>query len=211
MEAELHRPVLLLEGANILTELLINLADHPVQPVLDICIGQFNLLVHLNGFIVELLRGLDLDMKLMDLGVGGASSFNLDIWLLVLHLQLVELFCHLLVLMPQHVQLLLVVADGLKKLRVSGLPCEELLHDLLNIGETRLRSNLLEGLLNLCCSRHLFVHLGLEEGAPELLSKEVLVHLKLVRVLVIICSLIPDLLLPCIALDSSFKSSLLVI
>ena len=211
MEAELHRPVLLLECANILTKLLINLADHPVQPVLYICIGQFNLLVHFDGFIVELLRSLDLDMKLMDLGIGGASSFNLDIWLLVLHLQLVELFCHLLVLMPQHVQLLLVVADGLKKLRVRGLPCEELLHDLLNIGETRLRSNLLESLLNLSSACHFLLHLVLKESAPEFLSQEVLVHLQLIRVLVVICSLVTDLLLASVSLDTPLQGSFLII
>ena len=61
--------------------------------------------------------------------------------------------------MSQHVQLLLVVADGLEQLRVGRLAREELLHDLLNIREASLRSDLLERLLNFSRSRHLFVHL----------------------------------------------------
>ena len=150
-------------------------------------------------------------MELMDLGVGRSTAFNLNVRLLVLHLQLVELLCHLLVLVPQRVQLLLVVADCLEQLRVRGLTREELLHDLLDVGEARLRPDLLEGLLDFGRPRHLFVHLGLKEGAPKLLRQEILVHLQLVRILVVICSLISDLLLASVALDSSFKSGLLVI
>ena len=211
LEAELHRPVLVIEGADVLAKLLVNLADHPVEPVLHICVSQLNLLIHLDGLVVELLRSLDLNVELMDLGVGRSTALNLNIWLLVLHLQLVQLFGDLLVLMSQHVQFLLIVADGLEQLRVGRLAREKLLHDLLNIREASLRSDLLEGLLNFSCSCHLLVHLRLEEGAPELLRKEVLIHLQLVRVLVVIGSLISDLLLPSVALDTSLKSGLLVI
>ena len=61
--------------------------------------------------------------------------------------------------MSQHVKLLLVVADGLEELRVGRLAREELLHDLLNIREASLRSDLLESLLDFGRPRHLFVHL----------------------------------------------------
>ena len=159
LEAELHRPVLFIEGADVLAKLLVNLADHPVEPVLHICVGQLNLLIHLDGLVVELLRSLDLNVELMDLGVGRSTALNLNIWLLVLHLQLVQLLGDLLVLMSQHVQLLLIVADGLEQLRVGRLAREKLLHDLLNIREASLRSDLLEGLLDFSCSCHLLVHL----------------------------------------------------
>ena len=48
-------------------------------------------------------------------------------------------------------------------------------------------------------------------GTPELLSEQVLLHLQFVRILVVISSLISDLLLACVTLDSSLKSGLLVI
>ena len=159
LEAEVHALLALLERSNVLLKLLVDLSDDSVEPIFDVCVRQINLFRHLNGLVVELLRGLNLNVQLMDFRVGAPTTLNLNVRLLVLHLQLVELLGHLLVLVPQDVQLLLVVAHGLEQLRVGCLPREELLYDLLNIGETRLRSNLLEGLLNLCCSRHLFVHL----------------------------------------------------
>ena len=58
----------------------------------------------------------------------------------------------------------------MQQLRVSGLTSEELLDDLLYIGETGLRTDHLEGLFNLGRPRHLLVHLALKEGAPELLG-----------------------------------------
>lgn len=190
---------------------MVNLADNSVEPVFDIGISEIDLFVHLDGLVVELLRGLNLDMELMNLGVRGATTFDFNVWLLVLHLKLVKLFSDLLVLMSQHVQLLLVVADSLQQLRVCGFSREEFLNDLLHIRETCLSANLLESLLDLCGSGHLFVHLGLEEGAPELLCEEVLVHLELVGVLVVIGSLVTDLLLSSVSLDTSLERSLLVI
>ena len=62
LEAELHRPILFLEGANVFAELLVDLANHTIQPVLDISVGQLDLLAHLDSLVVELLCGLDLDM-----------------------------------------------------------------------------------------------------------------------------------------------------
>jgi hypothetical protein len=82
--------------------------------------------------------------------------------------------------MTKTVKFLLVIADGLKQLRVSGLSCVELGDDHLDVRETSLSSNLLEGLFDLGGSSHLLIHLGLQKGAPELLSKEIFVHLELV-------------------------------
>ena len=180
MEPKFHRSVLLLKRPNVLPELLVDLADHPVQPVLHIGVGEFDLFAHLDRLVVEFLRGLDLDVELVDLRVGGAATLNLDVGLLVLHLQLVQFFRHLLVLVPQHVQLLLIIRHSLKQLTVGRLPREELLNDLLHIGEASLRSDLLESLLNLRSTGHLFVHFRLQKSAPELLCEEILIHFELI-------------------------------
>ena len=83
--------------------------------------------------------------------------------------------------------------------------------DLLNVREASLCVDLLESLLDFSVSRHLFLHLSFEECAPKLLRQEVLVHLQLIRIFVVICSLVSDLLLSSVALDASFEGSLLVI
>ena len=70
---------------------------------------------------------------------------------------------------------------------------------------------MLEGLFNLCSAGHLFVHLRLEEGAPELLSKEVLIHLQLIAIFVVISGLITDLLLTQITLHTPLECSLLIV
>ena len=180
MEPKFHRSVLLLKRPNVLPELLVDLADHPVQPVLHIGVREFDLFAHLDRLVVEFLGGLDLNVELVDLRVGGAATLNLDVGLLVLHLQLVQFLRHLLVLMPQHVQLLLIIRHSLKQLTVGGLPREELLNDLLHIGEASLRSDLLESLLDLRCTGHLFVHFRLQKSAPELLCEEILIHFELI-------------------------------
>ena len=133
MEPKLHRSVLLLKRPNVLSELLVDLADHPIQPVLHIGVREFDLFAHLDRLVVEFLGGLDFDVELVDLRIGRAATFDLDVGLLVLHLELVQLFRHLLVLMPQHVQLLLIVRHSLKQLTVGCFSGEELLDDLLHI------------------------------------------------------------------------------
>ena len=71
--------------------------------------------------------------------------------------------------------------------------------------------NLLESLLDFGIARHFFLHLGFKESAPKLLRQEVFIHLELIRIFVVVCCLVPDLLLPCVALDASLEGSLLVI
>lgn len=97
-----------------------------------------------------------------------------------MHLQLVELLRDLLILPAQTIELLFVLTHSVQQLRVSRLSREELLHDLLNVTEARLSSDLLESTLDLGGLRHLSVHLVLEELGPEFLSQEVFVHLELV-------------------------------
>jgi len=130
---------------------------------------------------------------------------------LVLHLQLVELFGNLLVFAPQSVQLLFVFAYGVQQLRVGRLPREELLHDLLDVAEAGLRSDLLERALNLRRLRHLRVHFVLQELSPELLSKEVFIHFKLVGVFVVVGGLVADLLLSRVPLDTPLQRCLFVV
>ena len=182
LEAEVHRLLLLVVRTDILSELLINLFDDPGEPVTHVGVGQFNLLAYLDRFLVKLLRSLDPDVELVDLGVGETTllDFDTDLLVSVVHLQLMKLLCDRLVLMTKTVEFFFVIADGLKQLRVGSLSCEELGDDLLDVREASLSSDLLEGLLDLRGPRHLFIHLGLQKGTPELLGKEILVHLKLV-------------------------------
>ena len=70
---------------------------------------------------------------------------------------------------------------------------------------------MLEGLFDLCSTGHLFVHLRLEEGAPELLSKEVLVHLQLIAIFVIVGGLVANLLLAKVSLHAPLERRLLIV
>ena len=205
LEAEAHRLLLLAVGPNFLPELLVNLLDDSAEPVADVLVSQLDLLVHVRCLLVQFLRRLDLDVQVVNLGVRRAAIGHLAVGVLVgiLHLQLVQLLSDTFVLPPQIVQLVLVVTHRLQQLRVSLLAREELLHDLLDVGEASLRPNLLEGLLDLGSVIHFLVHLDLEESAPELLSEEVLVHLELVGVLVVVGGLVADLLLASVSLDPS--------
>lgn len=113
--------------------------------------------------------------------------------------------------MAKSVKLLLIIAHILQILAVSSLTSEEFLDDLLNIRLASLGTNVLESLFNLGSSVHLLLHLALEEAAPELLGKQVLVHLEFVGVLVVVGGLVADLLLASVALDASLQGSLLVV
>ena len=66
-------------------------------------------------------------------------------------------------------------------------------------------------MFNLGRPRHLLVHLALEERAPELLGKEVLVHFQLVGVFVVVGGLVTNLLLAGVALDASLERGLLIV
>lgn len=147
----------------------------------------------------------------MDFWVGTAPTLNLNVWLLILNLQLVEFLSNLLILMSKNVKLLLVVADGLEELWVGSFSGEELLNNLLHVREPSLSPDLLESLLDLSRTCHFLVHLWLEEGTPELLCQEVLVHLELVLILVVIGGLVTDLLLSRITFDASLKGGLFVV
>ena len=173
LKAEEHCLFVLVVGADVLTELLVDLLDNTIEPVSHVRVSQVDLLAHLDGLVIQLLGSLDLDVQLMDLRIGrSAVSLNLKLGMRVriLHLQLVELLSDLLVLTTKSVKFFLVFADSMEQLRVSCLSCEEFLDDLLHIREASLSSDHLEGLLDLRSPGHLLVHLALEEGAPELLG-----------------------------------------
>ena len=69
LETSVHCLVFFAVCTNVLAELLINLSDDTVEPVSDVLVSKLNLLVDLNGFVIELLGRLDLDMKLVYFGV----------------------------------------------------------------------------------------------------------------------------------------------
>ena len=49
--------------------MLINLSDDTVEPVPYVLVSKLHLLANLNGFVIELLGRLDLDMKLVNFGI----------------------------------------------------------------------------------------------------------------------------------------------
>lgn len=216
LEAETHSLFVLVVGSNVLLELLINLLNDPVEPVAHVSVSKLDLFGHFGILLVEFLGGLNLDVEMVNLGVSRAITTLINVnvgWLLirVVHLQLVEFLRDLLVLAAQVVQLLFVLADGLQKLRIGGLTGEELLDDMLDVREASLSTNLLEGSLDLLRPAHLPVHLRLQEGAPELLRKEVFIHLELVAIFVIASGLVTDLLLTIVTLVATLKGRLLVV
>ena len=109
-------------------------------------------------------------MKLVDLRVGGPVTCHflssLILLIRVLHLEFVQFLSDLFIIMAQMIQLLLIDADSGKQLGVGCLTSEELLDDLLNVGEASLSVNLLESTLYFGVAGHLFLHLCFEESAP---------------------------------------------
>ena len=182
LKAEAHCLFLLVVGADVLSKLLVNFLDDSVQPVTHVRVSQLNFFQHLLRLFVQFLSRLDLHVQLVDLGVRRTSAFDFEVCLLVsvMHLKFVEFFDDLFVLAAEMVKLLFVFAYSIQQLRVRRLSREELLHDLLDVGEACLRADLLERLLDLGRAGHLLVHLRLKERAPELLRKEVFVHFQLV-------------------------------
>lgn len=85
-----------------------------------------------------------------------------------------------LVVVSESIDLLLLLRDRAEELRVGRFTGQEFLDDFLNIGVTSGRTDLLESIFILEVLFHFFFHFGLEEGRPELLSEEVLLHLKLI-------------------------------
>lgn len=85
------------------------------------------------------------------------------------------------------------------------------MHYLLHIGETCRCTDLLEGVLYLVSPFHLLFHLLLKELAPHLLNHVVLLHFQLIRVLVLVCRSLRDLLLSRHPVHSPLKGLFLVL
>ena len=85
----MHGFALFAEGSDLFAELLVNLFDDSVQPVAHVRVSEFDLLCHFRRFFVQFLSRLDLNMKLVDLGVGRATSLldfdALGFTIIVLH------------------------------------------------------------------------------------------------------------------------------
>ena len=117
----------------------------------------------------------------------------------------------MLILSPKVVYLPFIVRDSHQQLRVGLLSRQELVHDLLNIGQASGCADLLKSVLDLKSSLHLPLHLLLKELTPHLLHHVVLLHLQLVRVLVLVCSGLRDLLLARHAVHATLQGLLLVL
>lgn len=114
------------------------------------------------------------------------------------------------IVVSKTVNFILVVSDLEEELRVGLLSCQEAINDILDVGKTSGRSDSLKRLFDLGSAFHFFFHLVLEESTPESLSKEILVHFELVRVLVLGGSLLCNACLSLDSLNSSLKSHFFV-
>jgi len=70
LKAEVHSLLLFVVLADCLSKLLVDFLDDSIEPVTHISVRQFHLLVHLSRLFVQFLRRLNLDVELVDLGVG---------------------------------------------------------------------------------------------------------------------------------------------
>ena len=119
-EASRHRFFFLSIRADVLAELLVNFLYDSSQPILHVLVSELHLLIHLYSLFVQLLSRLDLDMKLVDFGVGGALPRHvLSILILlirVLHLELVQFLSDLFIFMAQPIKFFFVLAHSVQQL-----------------------------------------------------------------------------------------------
>ena len=74
----MHGLVLFAEGSDLFAELLVNLFDDSVQPVAHVRVSEFDLLCHFRRLFMQFLSRLDLNVKLVDLRVGRATTTLVD-------------------------------------------------------------------------------------------------------------------------------------
>ncbi len=81
------------------------------------------------------------------------------------------------IILPETINLLFLLANGVKQLGIGLFTGQELLNNVLNVGVACRGSNFLERFLKLRGALHLFVHFGFQKRRPKLLSHKVLLHL----------------------------------
>lgn len=127
------------------------------------------------------------------------------------NLKLVELLTPFLIIFTQNVNFIFLGTNLSEELRISGFAAQEFVNDVLDVGVAGGRSDFLKSLFNLSGSEHFLLHLGFQEGRPKLLGKEILLHLKLIRVLVFICRRFRNFLLSGNSRQSAINSILLIL
>ena len=116
----------------------------------------------------------------------------------------------LLVVLFESVNLGLASRDGVEKRSVSLLTGLESADEGLHVGDTGVRLDLLESLIDATAGVHLLVHLLLHEVVPELVDVQVVTHLELGGVLALVGGGFCDLLVFLLTLDPSLHGLLLV-
>lgn len=108
-----------------------------------------------------------------------------------------------LMVIPKVVYLSLIFRDSREQLRVSLLPGQEPVNNLIDVREPCGSPNLLEGIFDGIVSIHFLLHLLLEEGGEESMDQELVSHLDFVLVLVLIGCHVCDFLLSSNSVHSS--------
>ena len=188
-------------------------------PVGDLVIDDVDSLESLLEQPVVLLRVLELVVHLDDFGVvfaqiGNVYGFRLGGLLLVnvgVDLELVETLGKLFVLLFQLINLGFTGTDSDQEVGVGLLTGQESLDHLLDVGNTGVRLDLLEGIVDFMGVSHLFLHLPSHESVPKSLDQQVLAHGSLGGILVLVGGSFSDLLVSALSLDTSLHGLFLVL
>ena len=167
LELECHS--LVLERTNILAKLLINLADHTLNPAFDLIIDELDLFVEFLWFLIFLLMFLDWRIKFMKIwskGTPARLSFLSACLITALYRKFMKFLSAWLIFWSKPVNFLFVFRNGRQELRIGLFAGQKFLDDILNIREPSSCSYLLESILNQECAIHFFFHFCFQESRP---------------------------------------------
>lgn len=160
-----------------------------------VTIHQGQVLVHLDKFGVILVR------RRLHWGINIISGIDLE---------LLQPLGQLLVVLLEVVYLCLASGYSLEQRRVGLLSYLETSDHGLDISDTGVCLDLLEGIVDAARSLHLFVHLPLHKVVPKFVDVQVVSHLELSGIFALIGSRFSDLLVLLLALNSALDRFLLV-
>jgi len=170
---------------------------HLFKSILDhlvVAVDQSQVLVHLNDLSVAFVR----------------SWCRFTICVSGIDLELCQPRGQLLIILLKVVNLGLARRYSLEQRRVGLFSYLEAPDHGLDVGDTSVRLDLLESVVNAAASLHLLVHLSLHEVVPQLVNVEVVTHLKLSGVFALVGGSFSDLLVLLLTLNSALHGLFLV-
>lgn len=197
-------------------QLRYQLARYLGCPVCDLVADEVNILLTIINNLVVLLVLRDLLMQLIDLLrlLGHAQAFagvRVLLVAVIVNLKNMKFLLFLIILRPQLIKLLFILAHCAQELRIRLLPREELVYHFLNVTVASGGSDLAEGVLEVAVLIHLILHLLLEELTPQFLHLEVGTGADLALVPVLVRSCFSNLLLFLDTINALLQGLLLIL